>query len=325
MSVKSNLLKLLENNQGTFVSGAALARELSVSRNAVWKAVESLRKEGYDISAVTNKGYRLERRSDAISKAGIAAHLKSEGVFYIDVRKTVTSTNTILRELAAGGAQEWYVVVAEEQTAGKGRMGRSFHSPAGHGIYFSLLLHPGQKSIDATLITSAAAVATARAIEEVIGVSVGIKWVNDLFVGDKKVCGILTEATFDMESGLIESAVLGIGVNVTKPKSGYPDGVENVATAVTSRQSGGDSERCRLIAATLESFRELYQNLSARQFLKEYRTRSILLGKDIYVVTHDGNRPARVLDIDDDCRLVVEYENGEVAALNSGEVSTRVS
>ena len=323
MNVKTRLLKLLENCRDGYISGSAMASELSVSRNTVWKAVESLRADGYEISAITNKGYRLTDRGDVMSEVSIAAHIKNEGVFHFDIRNSVTSTNTLLRELAVKGAHEGTVVVAEEQTAGKGRMGRAFHSPAGHGVYFSLLLRPGSKTNEATLITAAAAVATARAIEEVTGIRVGIKWVNDLFADGKKVCGILTEATFDMESGLMESAVLGIGVNVTTPEYGYPAGIEAVAAALMDRQTGKDGERCRLIAAMLDSFWEFYQELSARRFLDEYRARSILLGRDIYVLSQDGKQPARALEIDDECRLVVRFDNGEVSAIGSGEVSIK--
>ena len=323
MNTKSELLRLLERNRDAYFSGAALAKELSVSRNAVWKAAKLLREEGYGISAATNKGYRLVSSGDVLSEAGITAYLKNKNVFQIDIRKSVASTNTALRELAVNGAPEWYVLAAEEQTSGKGRMGRTFHSPTGHGVYFSLLLRPGRETADAALLTPAAAVAAARAIEDVTGVSVGIKWVNDLFVGEKKVCGILTEAAYSMESGLIESAVMGIGINVTKPEQGYPDEIEDVAAAIMQNQTGADGERCRLIAATLDYFREYYMDLSARKFLNEYRARSILLGCDIYVLSSDGKLPARALEIDDDCRLIVRYGNGETAALNSGEVSTK--
>ena len=325
MSVKTQLLKLLDNSREVYISGSSLASELSVSRNAVWKAVESLRADGYEILAITNKGYRLADRGDILSDVSIAAHIKTEGVFRFDIRKSVTSTNTVLRELAVKGAPEGTVVVAEEQTAGKGRMGRSFHSPAGHGVYFSLLLRPGAKTNEATLITAAAAVATAQAIEEVVGVHVGIKWVNDLYSDEKKVCGILTEATFDMESGLMESAVLGIGVNVTTPENGYPEGIEVIAAALTNRQTCKDGVRCRLIAATLDNFWEFYNKLSARMFLDEYRARSILLGRDIYVLSQEDKQAARVLEIDKECRLVVRFENGEVATIGSGEVSIKLT
>ena len=300
-----------------------MAKELSVSRSAVWKAVESLRGEGYHISALTNNGYRLESSGDVLSESGISRLVKDSSVFFIEVQKTVTSTNTVLREQAAIGAPEGLVLAAEEQTAGKGRQGRSFYSPAGHGVYFSLLLRPGSKTGDAALITSAAAVAAARAIEAVLGVRVGIKWVNDLYVEDKKVCGILTEATFGMECWVVETAVVGFGINITKPENGYPEALESIAAALTDRSAGENSERCRLIAATLDNFWEFYQNLPARTFLNEYRSRSIILGKDIYVLSDGAQRSAYACAIDNECRLVVQYENGETATLGSGEVSVK--
>ena len=331
--VKPQLLKMLLDSRGVYISGVVLARELSVSRNAIWKTVESLRVDGYRISAVTNKGYRLEAGADILSEAGIIGKIRTEGVFCVDVRKTATSTNAVLREMAANGAPEGLVLATEEQTEGKGRLGRSFHSPAGHGVYFSLLLRPGNGAFrigdrgrrpgDAALITSAAGVAAARAIEEVTGVRVGIKWVNDLFHGGKKVCGILTEAEFSMESGMIESAVLGIGINVTRPGTGFPKELETVAGAISDRVEGRDGERCHIIASTLDNFWRFYINLSGREFLDEYRERSVVLGRDIFVLSGGGQRLARALEIDDDCGLLVRFENGEVTTLNSGEVSVK--
>ena len=323
MNVKYKLLKLLEDNKGNHISGGALAKELAVSRNAVWKAIESLRAEGYEVSAVTNKGYRLDDSGDILSVAGIDRHLKTNGVFNVEVRKSVTSTNTVLRELASKGVAEGYVIASEEQTAGKGRQGRVFHSPARHGVYFSLLLRPGAKARDATMITSAAAVAAARAIEEVAGIRVGIKWVNDLFVDGKKVCGILTEASFDMESGTVENAVLGIGINITRPEDGFPEELQGVATQLTDRSLGRDGERNRLIAAVLDNFWDIYTSRAREKFLDEYRARSVVLGQDIYVLSGGERRRACAQMIDDDCGLVVRYENGEIATLTSGEVSIR--
>jgi len=321
VNLKSRLLRLLEENRETYISGGALAKDLAVSRNAIWKAATSLRAEGFGIRAVTNKGYRLDSDVDVLSEAGIEAFLKTEGLFTVETRKSVTSTNTVMREIATGGAREGYVIAAEEQTAGKGRLGRGFHSPAGHGVYFSLLLRPGDKASDpaggtgcASFITSAAAVAVARAIEEVFGVRVGIKWVNDLYIGDKKVCGILTEATLDMENGSVDSAVLGIGINITKPKEGYPDEIGKIAASLTGEESCGDMKRCRLIASVLDNFMVFYDNLAGREFLDEYRERSIVLGSDIYVMPIGGGeaRPASTLAIDDECRLVVRYEDSHV-------------
>ena len=321
--MKQKLLELLEDCRDRYISGAALARELSVSRNTIWKAIEALRAEGYGISARTNKGYCLEKSGDILSVAGITRHIKTKGVFRFDVRNAVSSTNDELRELAIRGIPEGYVLVADGQTEGKGRMGRGFHSPAGHGAYFSLLLRPGAIGENVSLITSAAAVASARAIEQVVGVHVGIKWVNDLFTDGKKVCGILTEATYCMEGGLVESVVLGIGINITQPVTGFPDDIKDVATALTDRTEGKENERCRLIAATLDNFWIYYQNLSARCFLDEYISRSIVLGQDINVLSGGVKTPAHALEIDDDCGLVVRYSNGMIATLSAGEVSVR--
>ena len=323
MNLKSQLLGILEDSGGVFISGADLAKELSVSRNAVWKAIGSLRAEGYDISAVTNKGYRIEKKGDILTAAGIEGHIKTKGVFRVEARESVTSTNAVLRDMASKGAPEGCVLAAEGQTAGKGRLGRHFHSPARHGVYFSLLLRPDCPAGEAALITSAAAVAAARAIENVIGVRVGIKWVNDLFIEGKKVSGILTEAVLGMESGMVESAVLGIGINITKPEGGFPEELEGVASALTGRAKGRYSERCRLIAATLDNFWGYYQNMEERLFLDEYRARSIILGRGIYVFSGDNKRAAQAIAIDDKCGLVVRYENGEMATLGSGEVSVR--
>jgi len=272
--------------------------------------------------------------ADALTAAGIEAYIKTSGVFRVEVRRKVTSTNALIRESAAAGAPEGHVIAAEEQTAGKGRQGRSFYSPAGHGVYFSLLLRPGCTAGEAVLITPAAAVAVALAIEEVYGVRTGIKWVNDLYAGGKKVCGILTETVIGAESRLVESAVLGIGVNITEPEEGYPDDIKAVASALTDMsrgenggESGGESGgRCRLIAAILDNFWGYYKpgdGSASSGFLDEYRARSIVTGRDVFVIAGGGRRAAKAIAVDDDCGLVVQYESGETVTLTSGEVSIR--
>ena len=325
MSLKLNILKILEDNRDKYTSGVVLAKKLSVSRGAIWKAIESLRIDGYSISAATNNGYRLDVSGDILTVAGITKNLKTSGVFLVEVRETVNSTNTILRELAMKGMPEGFVLAADGQTAGKGRQGRRFYSPAGHGAYFSLLLRPGVGSGAAHLITAAAAVASAQAIEQVVGVNVGIKWVNDLLLDGKKVCGILTEAAYCMERGMIDSAVLGVGINITKPETGYPPEIEDVATALTDRRGGFEGERCRLIAAVLDNFWGFYKDLTSRKFLEEYRQRSVLTGKEILVLTDSIKVPARAIGIDDSCGLMVRYEDGRTAILSTGEVSIRGS
>jgi BirA family biotin operon repressor/biotin-[acetyl-CoA-carboxylase] ligase len=175
------------------------------------------------------------------------------------------------------------------------------------------------------MITSAAAVAAARAIEEVFGIRVGIKWVNDLYIGERKVCGILTEATIDLENRSVDAAVLGVGINITMPREGYPAAIRDVAAPLTEKTDGSDSQRCRVIASTLDNFWGFYENLAEREFLDEYRTRSIVIGHDICVIRGDERKPAFALAIDDECKLVVRYENGETATLGTGEVSVRTA
>ncbi len=324
MELKEQVLKELENHKGEYISGGKLAETLHFSRNAVWKAVKSLLADGHDIHAVTNRGYCLLPSSNVLTAAAVVKHLGTlTGVFDIDVRKSVTSTNTVLKGLAAQGEQEGKVIIAEEQTAGRGRLGRSFYSPAASGIYFSVLLRPSVQAADATLMTTAAAVAVAQTVESVTGAKAQIKWVNDIFCGDKKVCGILTEGSFDMESGAMDYAVVGIGVNITPPAGGFPDEINNVATAVCDQESVPPGIRGRLIAEILTRFWGFYKNLSGKEYLDEYKARSLIVGKDVDVIIGDNIRPARALDIDDSCRLVVRFPDGAVKTLSSGEVSIK--
>lgn len=324
MDLKDQVLETLENNKGRYVSGNELAVALHFSRNAIWKAIGALKDEGHDIQAVTNKGYCLMPDSDVLSSASIAKHLSGlSAKFYVNVFKTVDSTNTAVKALASQGAPEGTVLVAEEQTGGKGRRGRSFYSPSGTGIYFSILLRPVLKALDATLITTAAAVAVAASIESVTGIVATIKWVNDVFVGGKKVCGILTEGSFDMESGGLEYAVLGIGINVIKPDSGYPAEISSIAGAIFNDKEPETGTRSRLIAEILKKFWAYYQDLGEKAFLTEYKARSFIIGQNVDVISGDTKKKAQAIDIDDDCRLIVRFEDGAVEALSSGEVSIR--
>ena len=197
MSVKDEVLKELENNKGDYISGGQLADNLGVSRNSVWKAIKALEKSGYEINAIPNKGYCLAEKNDILSSYSIKQHLKNPHLD-ISVFSSVTSTNTILKEMAEQGAKEGTVIIAEEQTAGRGRTGKQFYSPKGTGIYISILLRPDIPAEESLFLTTSAAVATARAIEDVSDKRALIKWVNDIYLEDKKTCGILTEGAFNV-------------------------------------------------------------------------------------------------------------------------------
>lgn len=323
MTTKDNLLRLLENNRECYVSGERLAEALGVSRNAVWKAVRALREEGYVIDAVTNRGYRLTQENDLLSPASIERFLPTGHPFDLTVRKRVDSTNAEARRRALEGAPEGTVIIAEEQWAGRGRRGKHFFSPAGSGVYLSVVLHPPICAENGQLLTCAAAVAGARAIERVTGHKTLIKWVNDLFCDGRKVAGILTEGVVDMESGHFEHAVMGIGVNAKPPRAGFPDELAEVAGAIINDASG--AVRSELAAAILEEFWQLYQHIEERPFYDEYRQRCFLLGQSV-VVTRNGSRiRARAVDLTEDFKLVVELPDKTRLELPHGEVSARTA
>ena len=324
MAVKDEILKIFEQDKGVFYSGEELASVLGVSRNAVWKAVRLLEADGYKFDAVSGKGYRLTEDSDVLSEFGIRKYLGSYAdKFDLKIYKTISSTNTVLKEMAAEGAPEGTILIASEQTAGRGRMNRKFYSPTGTGLYMSILLRPKMNAEESLFITTAAAVATARIIEEVSGQKAGIKWVNDIFVNKKKVCGILTEASFDMESVGLEYAIPGIGINITPPREGFPDEIKDVATAVFDGVVPPQDVKNRIAAGIIKYFTEYYENLPQHAFFDEYVRRSVVVGKDITVIGRGEPRPARALSSDANCNLRVRYEDGTEDTLSSGEVSIK--
>jgi len=323
MDLKHQVLAILEENRGTYINGAKLAEKLYVTRSSIWKAIKALQKENYRIEAVTNKGYRLLPDNDIVSAESIKPFLNSLASKYLlDVRQTVSSTNTIAKELASKGAREGTVILALEQTEGRGRMGRSFYSPKGSGIYFSIILRPRLSIEDALLITTSAAVAVAQAIEKVGGVEAKIKWVNDIYVQDKKVCGILTEASLDFESGGLEYAVVGIGINIDT--NSFPDDIKDIAGSIFRDKPKNNPVSSMLVAEILNNISVMTPLITDKKYLDEYRRRSFLIGKDIYVLKGKEIIPAKALDIDEKARLVVEYDDQSREALHSGEVSIRI-
>lgn len=319
MGIKDQVLRMLEDQRDRQVSGARLAEELGVTRNAVWKAVEALRAEGYVIDAATNRGYRLAQENDLLSPASIERFLPDGHPFGITVRKRVDSTNAEARRRALEGAPEGAVVVAEEQTAGRGRLGRTFYSPAGAGVYLSVVLRPRLQADAAQYLTCAAAVSCAQAIEAVTGEEALIKWVNDIFCRGRKVAGILTEGVVDMESGRFEHAVLGIGVNVKPPTDGFPHDIADVAGAVLGDHTG--AIRCELAAAILARFWDVYRRMEDPALYDEYRRRCFLLGQPLVVRQGASRVRARAVDLTPDFKLVIELPDKSRRELPYGEVT----
>lgn len=324
MKIKEEVLRLIEEAEGEFVSGEDLAQKLSVSRNTIWRAIKALEGEGYEFRAVTNRGYALTKKTDTLNAASIKRFLPD---FCKELKlqffKTITSTNTVLKEMAEKDAPEGTVLIASEQTAGRGRLSRSFYSPAGTGVYMSLLMRPSFTPEKSLYITTAAAVAVSEAIEAVTKRAAKIKWVNDVYLNDKKACGILTEASFNMESKQLAYAVVGIGINLRKPENGFPENLAPIITSVFDENNYSTDARDRLIAMVISTFWHYYQNLSEKTFLKGYKDRSLLNGKEVYVLGGNSKKIATALDIDDEFRLHVRYKDGTDEYLQSGEVSVK--
>lgn len=319
--LKDKVLGLLEQNP--VVSGGELGKSLGVSRTAIWKAVNALREQGYEIHSTPGGGYSLNRDNDLLSPSAITANLKTQTLGrQLELLDTVDSTNLYLKRAAQQGAAEGLTVIARQQTHGKGRLGRTFHSPAESGIYMSILLRPDAPASDCALFTAATAVCVCRAVEEVAGVSLSIKWVNDLLYQGKKVCGILTEAALELEGSRLEYMVVGIGINTGGPGLALPKELDGIATTLYDI-CGARNLRNRLIAAILNHLEGFYRNPEACQseLLGEYSRRLCLKGQKVRLSTDDTSRVYTAIDIDSQAGLIIEDENGVRQTLTYGEVS----
>lgn len=264
--------------------------------------------------------------STGISSDQIVNHIKNTSLISnIIVRESVTSTNSLLKDMAKAGAPDGTVLIAEAQTSGRGRLGRSFHSPKDTGIYFSILLRPSMSANESLFLTTSAAVAVAKGIEDISNHKADIKWVNDVYISDRKVCGILTEGSIN-STGNLDYAIVGIGINIYPPADNFPDDIKNIAGSVFNHYtSNTENEKEKLIASILDYFTEYYLNFSDKAFFDEYKQRSFLLGRKIYIIENDIRIPATALDIDEECHLIVELEDGQIRELSSGEVSIKLS
>lgn len=325
--VKERVLAALDAAQGQYISGQELAARLGVSRTAVWKAVAALRAEGFPVQAVTNRGYALPPGAELMSADAVTAQLAPAVAarLRVEVVDRLPGTNAALRARAAAGAPEGLVLIARAQSAGRGRSGRSFFSPPG-GLYLSMVLRPEVSARQAAQLTATAAVAAARAAEAVAGCEIRIKWVNDLWRSGKKVCGILTEAALDLESGLLEYAVLGLGFNLSVPPGGWPEALAGTAGALFDGAPPAGA-RTALAAAFLNEFWPLYRAGSRSGCLEEYRRRQALVGQAVAVSAPGrAERAAQALGVDGEYRLLVRYDGERaITALSSGEVRVQQS
>lgn len=320
MPLKNDILAILEANRGAAVSGQKLAEGFGVSRNAVWKAIKALQEEGYQIEAATRSGYRLTVDCDLLSAPGIRTYLlpryQDLAVF---VYPELDSTNNEAKRLLAQGFTGQGLILAESQNAGRGRLGRSFFSPRGSGVYMTLILQPGAAVESILPLTTMAAVAVTEAIEQLCGLRPEIKWVNDVYLQGKKICGILTEAESGLEAGVVSSVIVGIGINVHP--ADFPPQIREIAGALDCR----DLRRNRLIAAVVNRLLDLAADPADHSYLDSYRSHSLVLGREITYQERGGEVRARAIGVDALGGLEIELADGSRQVLRSGEISLRLA
>lgn len=317
MTVRQSVLDILESNRGDYLTGSRLADMLGVTRSAINKAISHLIDDGYEIQ-VSRRGYMLEESISVLTDSGIARYLHSSIPYTL--YEEVSSTNDLAKRAGIFGEVE-QVVIASSQTAGRGRRGREFFSSKGSGIYLSILLRPHMSAQDTLGLTTMTAVSVVDAIRSETGIDAGIKWVNDVYVDGLKVSGILTEAGYGIETGSVDYVVIGVGINVAKPRGDYPSSIRGIAGAlfdVPPREVAN-----RLTARVIDNILEGYQRMSEGDYshVDKYRSASILIGRQVYLP--DGEEVS-VEDIDDKCALVVRHLDGSISHLSSGEVSVRL-
>lgn len=328
MSTKLKILEIFNQRGSQYVSGQELADILNVSRNSVWKAIKKLQEQGFNIDSKSGVGYRLSQISDLLSEEYIRENVSFP--CKVHVFDKIGSTNDYAKEIEKLSCP--HIILADEQTKGRGRMGRSFYSPPASGLYMSVVFRPDFEISKAMLITTISALAVCQAFEEVAGVGPKIKWVNDIYMSEKKVCGILTEAESNLESGTMDKIIIGIGINCFLQR--FPDELKDKAAFIENPKK--EFSRSQLAASIINNIFSLINNFDKRKLLMEYKSRSMILGKQILLYgssysalpEHGGTGvKARAIDIDENGGLVVEYMEGrharEMATVTSGEVTVR--
>ena len=319
--MKAEILTILKDTDG-YVSGQELCERFGVSRTAVWKAMNQLKKEGYEIESVQNKGYHLVKTPDILSKNELVSIRKTKWVgteiCYFDV---TDSTNTQAKSLGEGDAPNCTLVVAGKQESGRGRRGRSFESPAGTGIFMTLLLRPEIEPQNASMLTLVSALAVAKGIEYMVDLPVQIKWPNDIVINGKKVCGILTEMSAQMD--YVNYIVIGIGINVGNEE--FPEEIKDVATSIYL-ESGKHVNRAMLIEKIWEEFEDYYELYEKTQDLsslvKEYDSYLVNRGQKVRVLDSKEPYEGKAMGITDRGELIVDTWEAR-RLVSAGEVSVR--
>jgi len=318
------LLNILLEDPTGFVSGEEMSRRLSISRTAVWKQINKLRTLGYEFEAVPNKGYRILMKPDTLDKLTVTNALNTVVMgSALEIIKSTVSTQEEARQRAELGAPEGTVIIAEEQTGGKGRLGRKWFSPYGKGIWMSLVLRPQQPLEFTSQLTLLTGVAVCRAIRRMTGLDVGIKWPNDILMNQRKVCGILLEST--VEDKVVRYCIAGIGISVNVDIEEYPKDLRDIATSLKA-ESGGTVDRSLLIAAVLEEFETLYQLYAQEGFFpiaSLWEALSVTINQEVVFNTTQGLREGIAVGLDPSGALLVDTGMGNIVPVISGDVKLK--
>lgn len=323
--MKKKIIEALNAANG-YISGEDLSETFGVSRTAIWKQINILKEEGYEIESQTRKGYKLLKRPDALIKTEILSQLKTQkwGKDHLYTYDEVDSTNTIAKKLANEGKPEGTVVVAELQKAGKGRLGRNWVSPHGSGIWLSFILRPPMLPTNAPQLSFVIAVGMIQALKNTTGLDVKTKWPNDILIDRKKAVGILTEISAEMER--INYIVVGIGVNVNQEFEDFPEEFRDKSISLRMANKGQSLSRVKILQGILEEMEKVYNNYLVGGFepiLEEWKNNSITIGEEVEVIMGEERLNGLAIDLDKDGSLLVKKDNGEVEKIIAGDVSLR--
>ncbi len=320
--MKTEIVQLLKEADG-YISGQQICEQFHVSRTAVWKVMEQLKKEGYSIEAVRNRGYRLVASPDVLSEAEIASLLKDgRAGSKIVCFKETDSTNLQAKAAGEAGGEDGTLFVAEEQTSGRGRRGRAWSSPSGTSIYMTLLLRPEIPPEKASMLTLVMGLSVAQGLTDACGVSPQIKWPNDILLDKKKVCGILTEMSTEID--YINYVVIGVGINVNQ--TSFPKEIKDTATSL-ALQTGRTFSRAEIIAAVLHRFEEneavFLASGDLTGLMDRYNQLLVHRDEDVLILEPDGSYKAHAQGINEKGELLVQLRDGTEKEIFAGEVSIR--
>lgn len=323
--MKERILQELKTHAGQYISGEEISDMLQVSRTAVWKYINQLKDMGYVIESQTKKGYRLLESPDSLLPQEIRENIHTEVIGqHLKFLEQVDSTNLYAKKIAEGGFEDGTIIMADEQLKGKGRMGRAWSSPKGKGIWMTIMLKPKISPADAAKITLLTACAVCQGIEEICGIYPKIKWPNDIVINGKKLCGILTEMSAEMDE--INYLIIGIGINVNLELAEFPQELQAIATSIKIEK--GDSViRKELAAAIINKFESYYKVFietgSIKGYIMEYKKKSAILNKEVRVTSSFQELQGTVVDISEEGQLILKLGDGSIKEIISGEVSVR--